>query len=180
MAIKSQINIRDEKAITELANDILIDVNRPSKNDGRGYDVWVEGQDITWEIRRPEIEAVVSIVSAYPGVRQAMTSQQRRIGMQGNVVMVGRDIGTVVLPEAGLKIYLNASGEARAVRRYQEVISRGEEAFLEEITMSLNRRDQIDSTREIAPLCPAKDAVIINTDDLSQDEVFEKVCALLK
>jgi cytidylate kinase len=98
-ALHDALTIQDEGAITELAEKINIDIRPASKEDGRNYDVWVNGVDITWEIRRPEVEANVSMVSAYPGVRSAMTNQQRRIGLRGNVVMVGRDIGTVVLPE---------------------------------------------------------------------------------
>jgi cytidylate kinase len=122
IALQRNLVIEDEAAITSLAQSIPIDVRPPSKQDGRAYDVWVEGQDITWQIRRPEVDANVSPVSAYAGVRQALSAQQRRIGQRGRVVMVGRDIGTVVLPEAGLKIYLDASAEERARRRYKELM----------------------------------------------------------
>ena len=98
------INIEDEKACTELAETIHIDVLPPSKNDGRTNDVSVDGKDCTWEIRNSAVSQNVSQVSTYQGVRDALTQQQRRIGLQGNVIMVGRDIGTVVLPDADLKI----------------------------------------------------------------------------
>jgi CMP/dCMP kinase len=174
------IPVEDEAGVSALANAVQIDVQPPSKMDGRDSDVLVDGQDVTWEIRTPAVNATVSPISAYPQVRDAMTRQQRRIGLRGQVVMVGRDIGTVVLPEAGLKIYLDASPERRAQRRYQEIIQRGEMASLEEILASICRRDQIDTNRAVAPLRPAQDAVILDSDRLSIDEVFSKVKSYLK
>ena len=173
IALQRNLVIEDEAAITSLAQSIPIDVRPPSEQDGRAYDVWVEGQDITWQIRRPEVDANVSPVSAYAGVRRALSAQQRRIGQRGRVVMVGRDIGTVVLPEAGLKIYLDASAEERARRRYKELIGRGEQADYEQILAGVRRRDHIDSTREVAPLSIAEDAMILNSDDLSIVQVLE-------
>ena len=180
LALQSGIDITDEPAITALAETTPIDVLPPSKNDGRAYDVVVGGQDITWDIRRPEVDANVSPVSAYAGVRQALTTQQRRIGLRGQVVMVGRDIGTVVLPEADLKIYLDASAEERARRRFEELQGRGEPARYAKILSAMRKRDRIDSTRQLAPLHPAADALILNSDRLSADEVLEQVKALLQ
>ena len=174
IALQRNLVIEDEAAITSLAQSIPIDVRPPSEQDGRAYDVWVEGQDITWQIRRPEVDANVSPVSAYAGVRRALSAQQRRIGQRGRVVMVGRDIGTVVLPEAGLKIYLDASAEERAHRRYKELVGRGEQAAYEQILAGVRRRDHIDSTREVAPLSIAEDAMILNSDGLSIVQVLER------
>ena len=112
IALQRGLNVRDEAAVTDLAEKIQIDVSPASKPDGRVCDVIVEGKDVTWETRRPEVDANVSIVSAYRGVRSAMSKQQRRIGQRGRAIMVGRDIGTVVLPEADLKIYLDASARS--------------------------------------------------------------------
>jgi cytidylate kinase len=162
-----------------LAQQVQIDVRSPSQQDGRACDVLADGQDVTWDIRRPEVDANVSVVSAYRGVREAMTVQQRRVGMRGQVVMLGRDIGTVVLPEADLKIYLDASAEVRARRRYDELRSRGEPADLDAILASMLQRDRIDSTREVAPLRPATNAIILNSDNLSADQVLEQVKALI-
>jgi cytidylate kinase len=120
----------------------------------------------------------VSVVSAYAGVRRALSAQQRRIGQRGRVVMVGRDIGTVVLPEADLKIYLDASAEERARRRYNEIIARGESADYDEILAKVIERDRIDSTRDVAPLKAADDAIVVDSDNLNEDEVFEKAIAL--
>ena len=175
IALESGTDIRDEEAVTRLARETPIDVAPASKSDGRACDVIVAGRDITWETRRPEVDANVSVVSAYAGVRREMSQQQRRIGQRGRVVMVGRDIGTVVLPEADLKIYLDADPEERARRRYEEIRARGGEADYDEILLKVRERDRIDSTRAVAPLRPADDAVILDSDRLNADEVFARV-----
>ncbi len=169
------LNVRDEAAVTDLAEKIQIDVSPASIPDGRVCDVIVEGKDVTWETRRLEVDANVSIVSAYRGVRSAMSKQQRRIGQRGRVVMVGRDIGTVVLPEANLKIYLDASAQERARRRSNEIKARGGKADYEDILASVIERDRIDSTRDVAPLRAAENAVVIDSNSMSANEVFEKV-----
>jgi len=179
LALQRGFGMDDEASITALSNQVQIDVRPPSKADGRACDVIVGKNDITWETRRPEVDANVSQVSAYKGVRKGLTSQQRRIGLRGRVVMVGRDIGTVVLPEADLKIYLDASAEQRARRRYDEIIARGGKADYKEILAGVRKRDKIDSTRAHSPLKAAQDAVIIDSDHLNADEVFAKVVALL-
>ncbi len=179
VALERGMDVHDEAAITALAEEVEIDVARPTVEDGRQYTVYADGQDVTWQIRRPEVAAQVSIVAAYPGVRRALTAQQRRIGQRGHVVMVGRDIGTVVLPEADLKIFLDASLEERARRRYREMIAQGEETDYEEVLAATRRRDETDSQRETAPLRPADDAVIIDTTGLSVEEVMRKVEALI-
>jgi cytidylate kinase len=180
LALKGGVDVNDEFGVTMLAENVLIDVRPPSKSDGRACEVVVGRNDITWDIRRPEVDANVSVVSTYKGVRQALASQQRRIGLRGCVVMVGRDIGTVVLPEANLKIYLDASAEQRARRRYEEIIQRGGKANYEEILAGVCKRDEIDSTRAHSPLKAAQDAVIIDSDHLNADEVFAKVEVLCR
>lgn len=174
-ALQRSIDISNELEISLLAEEITIDVRPPTKQDGRNCDVLIDGSDVTWEVHSPEIDAQVSIVAAYKGVRQALSQQQRRIGLEGKVVMVGRDIGTVILPEADLKIYLDASKEERATRRYNERLQRGEKADYEVILAKIHDRDRIDSSREIAPLKPAENAIIINTDGLSIQEVFHEM-----
>ena len=175
IALNRGVDVRDEETVTRLARETPIDVAPASKSDGRACDVIVAGRDITWETRRPEVDANVSVVSAYAGVRREMSQQQRRIGQRGRVVMVGRDIGTVVLPEADLKIYLDASAEERARRRFDEIVARGGEADYDEILAKVRERDRIDSTRAVAPLRPADDAVIVDSDRMSADEVFARV-----
>ena len=180
LALDRGVDVNDEAAVTTLAESTPIEVAPASVFDGRTSDVVVDGRDITWETRLPEVERNVSAVSAYRGVRAALTHQQRRIGLRGNVVMVGRDIGTVVLPEADLKIYLVATAEERARRRYDEILSRGEKVDYQEILAKVIERDRIDSTRDVAPLKPAADAVLLDSDNLNADEVFERVLALCR
>ena len=180
LALNRGLDLNDEDAVAALAETTQIDVAPASTSDGRACDVLVEGKDITWETRLPEVDANVSVVSAYRGVRSALSKQQRRIGQRGKVVMVGRDIGTVVLPEADLKIYLDATAEERARRRHDEIRARGGEAQYDEIRSKVIERDRIDSTRAVAPLRAAADAVFIDSDQRNADEVFEKVLALCK
>ncbi|MGB8212406.1 MAG: (d)CMP kinase [Anaerolineales bacterium] len=180
VTLQRGVEVKDELAVTHLAETVQIDVLPPSKEDGRACDVLADGIDITWETRTPEVDANVSPVSTYKGVRQALASQQRRIGLRGRVVMVGRDIGTVVLPEASLKIYLDASAEQRAHRRYTEIINRGGEANYDQILAGVRMRDEIDSTRAFSPLRPATDAILLDSDNLNADEVFVKVEALCR
>ena len=175
IAIRDGLSTKDETRVTRVAEQVQIDGDPPAKDDGRDYDVLVDGEDVTWEIRKAKVDSKVSRVSAYPGVRAALTRQQRRIGLRGKVIMVGRDIGTVVLPEADLKIYLDASVEERARRRYLQRRERGEKVDFVKILKTLRKRDKIDSTREVAPLKAAADAVIINTDNLSVPEVIQRI-----
>ena len=175
LALEKQIPIKDEPAVSALAEKIQIDVEPSSKDDGREYDVLVDGVDVTWDLRSPKVDAKVSKVSAYPAVRKALTKQQRRIGLRGKVIMVGRDIGTVVLPEADLKIFLDADVDERARRRFNQRIDRGEQVEFSKILKKLKKRDKIDSTREIAPLRAAADAVVINTDTLSVADVVSEI-----
>jgi len=174
-ALSRGIPIEDEPAVTSLAEQLRIDVTPPTADDGRQYTVLADGVDVTWAIRTPEVDANVSHVSAYPGVRRALVVQQRRVASGRRVVMVGRDIGTVVLPEADLKLYLDASVEERARRRWREVRARGEEADYEGVLASMHRRDEIDSNREVAPLRVAEGAVVVDTTDLSIGEVLAEV-----
>lgn len=179
-ALQRGLDIADEPCITRLAEEIQIDVAQPSVDDGRQYTVYVDGQDVTWDLRRPDVELCVSPVSAYAGVRHALTLQQRRIGLQGKMVMVGRDIGTVVLPDAELKIYLEASADARARRRYLERLQRGQTCNYDEILRDMRCRDKIDSERDAAPLRPADDAVIINTTDMDIAQVMHTIRRLIQ
>jgi cytidylate kinase len=178
-ALDRHINVNDETAVTRLAEEVLIDVKPASRGDGRGYDVLLDGEDVTWDIRSQDVDDHVSVVSAYPGVRKALTAQQRRIGLKGHVVMVGRDIGTVVLPEAGLKVYLDASLEERARRRCEELHQRGQEANYEEILAAMTYRDKFDSSREVAPLKAAPDAIVVDTTGLTIQQVVDKVLSLV-
>ena len=189
-ALQRGVPISDEAAVTRLAETLLIEVVKPTVDDGRQYTVYADGEDVTWSLRLPETNQNVSPVSAYAGVRRALVAQQRRIGQQGAIVMVGRDIGTVVLPEAEIKVYLDAEVAERSRRRYREVVARktgqvpdaisGDDAEYAQIHADMVRRDKIDSTRAVAPLRAAEDAVVIDTSDLSVEQVVERVLALAR
>jgi cytidylate kinase len=179
-ALEQGVLIEDEAAVTALAERLCIDVTPPTVNDGRQYTVLADGVDVTWAIRTPEVDANVSAVSTYPGVRRALVAQQRRVAAGKAVVMVGRDIGTVVLPDADLKLYIDASVEERAKRRWCEVRARGQEAEYGAVLASMRRRDEIDSTRVDSPLRAAEDACILDTTDLSIEEVLAEVERLIE
>jgi cytidylate kinase len=179
VALHKQVDIEDENKVTGLAQTTVLDIQSPSQDDGRQCDILADGVDITWEIRAPEVDRNVSLVSSYAGVREALTLQQRKIGQRGHVVMMGRDIGTVVLPDADLKIYLDASTEVRAQRRHSEILNRGEDSDQEQVLNGMYKRDKFDSTRKIAPLKPAEDAEIICSDDLDENQVLERVLLLI-
>jgi cytidylate kinase len=179
-ALQRGVPVEDEARIAELARTIHIDLIPATEEDGRPYTVLVDGEDVTWAIRSEPVDAHVSTVSAYPGVREALKQQQRRIARQGHVVMAGRDIGTVVFPEAPLKVYLDASPEVRARRRCQELQARGEDADYEEILAGVRQRDAIDSSRAVAPLRIAEDAVVIDTDRMSIQEVVDAIVRLAR
>jgi len=178
-ALIAGVDINNEEAVGKIAQEVCIDVRPPSMDDGRDIDVLLDGEDVTWEIRKDAVNEYVSPVSAYRAVREAMTEQQRRIAEEQKVVMVGRDIGTVVIPDADLKIYLDASAGVRAHRRFQELCDRGEHPDFNAVLHSLQNRDKIDSSREIAPLKPAEDAVVIDSDCLNIREVLEKARELV-
>jgi len=171
-ALTRGVSVEDEAAVTALAEGLHIDITQPTADDGRQYTVLADGEDVTWDIRRPEVDANVSVVSAYPGVRRAMVAQQRRIAAAGRVVMVGRDIGSVVLPDADLKLYLDATSQERARRRWLERRARGESVTYEEVLAMMLRRDEIDSHRAVSPLRVPDGAVVIDTTGLTIDEVL--------
>lgn len=180
IALEKEIDISDELQVSHLAEGLDISIAVPSVDDGRDCDVIIGDRDVTWDIRSAAVDNHVSMVAAFPGVRKILSKKQREIGLQGDVVMMGRDIGTVILPEADLKIFLEASLEERANRRYRERVARGEKVDYESILSVMRERDQIDSNRDVAPLVAAADAIVIDTDGLSIDEVFNKILALRK
>ncbi|HLB49121.1 MAG TPA: (d)CMP kinase [Anaerolineales bacterium] len=179
-ALLRQAPVTDEAAVTTLAESVKIDVLPPHFSDGRQCTVLLNNEDVTWAIRAPEVDANVSQVSAYPRVREILTAQMRAIARRGRVVMVGRDIGTVVLPDAELKIYLDASPEERARRRHAELVVRGIEKSYDEILAAIRERDKFDSSREHAPLKPAPDARIVDTTEMSIGQVVSHLLNLVK
>ncbi len=174
-AIQDKVSFAAGPALARLASRRHIDVTPPSRPDGRLYDVHLDGEDVTWPIRDADVEAAVSEVSAHPEVRAALLPIQRRIASRGPVVMVGRDIGTVVVPDAGVKVFLEASLQERARRRHQELLNRGESLSYDDVVADLKRRDELDTGRLVAPLRVAPDAFVISTDDRDVDAVVSQL-----
>jgi cytidylate kinase len=179
VALNQNIEISDEKRISAVAKNTDISIQPPSVKDNRQCDVIINKQDVTKFIHGQNVNDNVSRVSAYAGVREALTAQQRIFGKKGNIVMVGRDIGTVVLPNADLKIYLDASVEERAHRRFKEALKIGEKVTYQGILESMKRRDEIDSQRSLAPLKPANDAIIISTNGKNREQVIKEILNLI-
>ncbi len=179
-ALRVGVKAHDAASLAALALDADVHVAPPSSDDGRLYDVWFNGEDVTWEIRQPEVGAVVSQIAEHAEVRAALLPLQRRIASSGRVVMVGRDIGTVVVPDAGLKVYLDATPEERARRRFVESRSRGSHESLDQVVAETRQRDAIDRGRDTAPLREAPDAIRIQTDGQSIDSVVAIVESLAR
>jgi len=169
-----QIDVHNQELLEQLAHQVVIEVVAPTQDDGRQYTVLLDGSDITWEIRQAEVDRNVSLVARYPGVRAEMRRRQRVIGQRGQVVMVGRDIGTIVMPEAPLKIYLDASLETRSRRRMAEQYRRDDTVSLEETRAAVARRDELDQH----VLQPAPDALILHSDTHSPEEEVAQIIAL--
>ena len=179
-ALNQGLDFENEMEIGELAQRIDIDITSPSVEDGRMNDVFVDKVDVSWKIKDPEVNQIVSQISKYKKVRQAMTENQRKIGKNGNIVMAGRDIGTVVMPNADLKIFLEASPRERAIRRYNEELNRGKSVDLDQVIQNIEMRDKIDSSRKIAPLIPAEDAIIIYTDGKDVSAVVDEILSQIE
>ena len=175
-AIEEGRDLADEQAITGLAMSIGIRiVDDAVTGDQR---VIVDDQDVTEKIRSQAVDRNVSVVSSYSGVREAMVAQQREMASERGVVMVGRDIGTMVLPDARLKIYLTASLYARAKRRQTEMEARDSDTAFEATMADMERRDRIDSGREHSPMKPAQDAIPVDTSNLTADQVVKRIVEL--
>jgi cytidylate kinase len=170
-ALRRGVDPTDAAATAALARALDIQVLPPTAGDGRQYTVLVDGHDVTWDLRRPEVERHVSRAASYPEVREIMRARQRAIGLRGCVVMVGRDIGNIVMPDAPLKIYLEASLQERARRRAAELRDRGRDVSPAEVQAEVARRDALDQH----VMAPAADAVMIHSDGLSPEDVVEAI-----
>jgi len=173
-ALLSNCKLTDESALNELLAKTKIDLLPGEK----GQLVFLDGQEVTNEIRSAEVTNQVSIVAKHRLIREEMVKRQQQFATNGGVVMDGRDIGTHVLPHAEVKVFLLASVQERAERRYQENLEKGFPADLEMLKKEIAARDKLDSEREIAPLKKAEDAVEIDTTSLSIERVVEKILAL--
>jgi cytidylate kinase len=174
-ALRRGIDPDDAPQLGKLASEVRIAIGPPTVRDGRAYTVLLDGDDVTWKIRSAEVDRVVSQVARVPDVREAMVAQQRGLAGRGRVVMVGRDIGTVVLEHADRKIFLTASASERAKRRGEELAARGEVRPRQELLHEILRRDQLDSERVVSPLHPAEDAIVVQTDGLSVGQALDRV-----
>ncbi|QEA57674.1 (d)CMP kinase [Weissella sagaensis] len=170
-AMRKNIVLQDEAAVAA----VLPDINISFKPGNPVQRVFLNDEEVTAEIRSVDVTANVSVVSAYAAVRQAMTDLQRDIAAGGGVVMDGRDIGTTVLPNAAVKIFLIASVHERAVRRFKENQAKGMDTTLEDLEAAIEKRDYLDSHREISPLKKATDAIELDTTGLSIAEVVDSV-----
>lgn len=171
-ALSLNIDLEDEEALSRLAEGTRIEFAPSDK-------VLVNGGDVTKWIQDSEVEAGVSMVAKVAGVRKVLVKRQRALAQGGKIVMAGRDIGTTVLPDAEVKVYLDATLGERARRRYLELIERGDAADYQAVLDDLRRRDEIDSERAVSPLQPAPDARIIDTDSCNAEQVLSEILAMI-
>jgi cytidylate kinase len=171
-AIQEKVNLIEENKIADIAQsaDIILE----------GEKIFLDGKDISEEIRKPGVSEKVSLVSKIPKVREILVQKQRKIAEGKNVVMDGRDIGTVVLPDAQFKFFLTASLEERAKRRYRELKTKNVNVSYYEVLKEIENRDTIDSQRDTSPLKIAEDSIVIDTTYLSEEEVLEKLYNIIK
>src|SRR2546425_8886578 len=175
VALQRGVSLSDERAVTALAKSLRIDF----VTDPIGQRVLVDGVDVTEAIRTPQVSDGASIVSVYPGVREAMVTIQRRMGVEGEVVMEGRDIGTVVFPDAEVKVFLDASLDERARRRFEELKARGADVDLVSVRKAEGERDRRDRTRNHSPLRAAPDAGVIDSTGVPADEGVARIRPLV-
>jgi cytidylate kinase len=180
LALRTGTPIADGEALARLAAGAAIELRPATVDDGRTSDVLLDGEDVTWAIRTPEIDASVSEVSAHLAVREALLDVQRAIADGIGAVLVGRDIGSVVIPDAGLKIYLDASAEERARRRYLDMRRLGIDITFPAILEDLQRRDEYDAGRAVSPLRKADDAIAIVTDGRDVDDIVREIVTLAR
>jgi len=177
LAQQQGVPLEDEPALTALAERHPVTFATDAAGEQQ---VFIAGQEVTTQIRTPEISRLVSPLSAIPGVRRALVRQQQALGEQGGVVMEGRDIQTVVMPDAEVKVFLTASPEERARRRYRELQERGTPEDYDEVLRELPERDARDSSRPVAPLTAAARAVVVGTDGLSIEQVVQQLVDLVR
>lgn len=175
-ALKNQVNLNNENEIIPLFKSLNFRVT--SSKDGQHF--WVNNEDVTDKIRQPDVAGHVSQVATYPQVRNFLSKLQRKMAKQQNVIMDGRDIGTVILPQANYKFFVTASPEVRAHRRFLENQERGIDTSLSKLTESIKKRDKIDSQRKVAPLKKAPDAELIDTSDLNISEVVSLLLSKIR
>lgn len=173
---RAGIKADEEEKVIEKCNNVNITLGY--ENDTQK--VYLEGEDVSQQIRQEEIGNMTSAIAVYPPVRKILVAMQQDLAKKNNVVMDGRDIGTAVLPNAELKIYLTASSRTRAERRYKELIEKGQDCNIDEIEKDIKERDFRDMNREVSPLVQAEDAVLVDSSDMNIDQVVEAIITLVK
>lgn len=175
--MQSGVDVSDSGAVARAAERMEFSVVDDEQG---GNLIIVNGKDVTAHLHSTQVDDSVSSVATVGRVREIMVAEQRRLAGEGDIVMVGRDIGTVVIPDAPLKIYLTASARTRAIRRHRDFLAEGTEVEFDDILSSMERRDLVDSSRKDSPLRPADDARVIDTDSLSFDQVVDLLTELAK
>ncbi len=176
-ALSNGSDLHDEEALHKLLQGIRITFSTAENEMQR---VFLNEEDVTESIRSEHVTQNVSLVSSFAKVREEMVARQKSIARSGGVVMDGRDIGTVVLPDAEVKIFMTATAEERALRRYKENMAKGMTTSLEELTEDMKRRDHLDSTRTISPLKKADDAIVLDSTHLEIDEVVKRILGIIE
>ena len=175
-ALRAGVELSDERAVEALCAKAVLDVRHAAD----GQHTLLDGEDVTGLIRTEEVSMAASTVARYAGVRRAMVALQRSLAARQDMLLDGRDIGTRVLPDATVKIYLTASAEARARRRYLELARKGAEDTYEQVLADLRRRDEQDMHRAVDPLRPAEDALVVDTTDMTFDQVVEAILRIVE
>jgi CMP/dCMP kinase len=178
LAQQRGLRIDDAGELAGLASTLDVRIQAPTVADGRDADIMLDRTDITWAIRSPAVDRDVSPVAALPAVREALITPQRNAARAGRAVVVGRDIGTVIFPDAALKVFLDAAAEERARRRGAELGARGVRRAAVDVLHELRARDTLDAQRANAPLVAAADAVRLETEGLTVDEVADRIIGL--
>lgn len=179
--LKNNINVYDEDTISNLVSNTYITIEKKNRNSLKGYyNIFIDGEDVTEEIRSPKIDQNVSQIAKLPKIRKQLIYLQRKLAKKGNIIMEGRDIGSVILPQADIKLYFTASEEERIKRRYKELVDKGYNIDYKEVKKQIVQRDEIDSKRKYAPLIKAKDAILIDSTEKSIEEVKDKILKTIK
>ena len=179
LALENGVDLEDSEGLGREARACTLELGMRVDDPETPTAILLNGVDVTEAINSPEVERGVSQVSRVPTVREAMVERQQQLARQGQVVMVGRDIGTVVLPSADLKLYLTASIEERGRRRHAEFRTSGRQEGYRKVLQQLQQRDKLDAERNVAPMRPAEDATIVNTDGLTMEQVVDKLYRLV-
>jgi len=175
-ALQQRVSLEDSSTVIQLAHDAVIQL----RCDHHQFQISIDGTDVTHAIRAPEVSEASSKISAIAGVRQELVAQQRRVGEAGGVVMEGRDIGTVVFPQADVKIFLDATPEARGQRRFAENSESGKPGSREQTIEAVRERDRRDASRVASPMVPAPDAIYLDTTRLTVEQVVERILMLVE